>query len=135
MRADFGAALEALVRSQAGLAVVLLSLAPYTLLWYGSSASYPGATLFNGLMFAVASGAAQVLLRRAYRPLVARQPMHRLLLRVWLALYVFVGIQMAWVLRPFIGSPDMAVSFFREDSWGNAYLVIARMVWGALRGS
>lgn len=133
VRADFGDSLRALVRSQAGLAVVLVSLAPYTLLWYGSSANYPVATLINGLMFAIASGVAQVMLRRAYRPLIARAAIHRTLWRIWLVLYVFVGIQMAWVLRPFIGTPGMAVRFFREDSWGNAYLAVARLIWDTLR--
>ena len=27
------------------------------------------------------------------------------MLRTWLVIYVFVGIQMGWVLRPFVGSP------------------------------
>ena len=27
------------------------------------------------------------------------------MLRTWLVIYVFVGIQMGWVLRPFIGDP------------------------------
>ena len=132
VRSDFSDVLRALVTSQAGLTLILASLAPYTALWYASSASYRGATLFNGLMFAVASGAAQVLLRRCYRPLIARNRAHRWLLRVWLVLYVFVAIQMAWVLRPFIGSPDMPVRFFREEAWGNAYVELAGVIRAAL---
>jgi hypothetical protein len=46
------------------------------------------------------------------------------MLRAWLVVYAFVGIQMAWVLRPFIGNPDQPTRFFREESWGNAYEVI-----------
>jgi hypothetical protein len=72
------------------------------------------------------------MLRRSYRPLIARQPRHRLLLVCWLVLYAFVGVQMAWVLRPFIGSPGTPVQFFRTDAWGNAYLVVGRMIWDAL---
>jgi hypothetical protein len=132
VRSDFGAVLRALVASQAGLAVVLGALAPYTALWYATSADYQAATLFNALMFAVASAAAQALLRRAYRPLIARHPAHRRLLRLWLLLYAFVGIQLAWVLRPFIGTPGAPVRFFREDAWGNAYVVVAQLVWGVL---
>ena len=44
-------------------------------------------------------------------------------------IYVFVGIQMGWVLRPFIGDPRAPVQFFREDSWSNAYVVVLEMVW------
>jgi hypothetical protein len=133
LRCDFPAVLRALLGSQAGLAVVLAGLAPYTALWYVSSASYPAAILFNGLMFAVASGAAQAILRRAYRPLIARDRRHRWLLWTWVILYVFVGIQMAWVLRPFVGDPSMRTRFFREDTWGNAYLIVGRTFWEVVR--
>ena len=55
LRRDFPQALRALIAAQAGLAIVLASLAPFTLLWYASSADYYAALRFNGLMFAVAS--------------------------------------------------------------------------------
>ena len=129
LRADFGEAVRALLAAQAAMTLILASLAPFTALWYASSDDYPSATLFNGMMFAVATFAAQWLLRRFYRPLVLRQPRHRWLLRAWLVIYTFVGIQMAWVLRPFIGDPHRQVQFFRDDSWGNAYVVVAQLVW------
>ena len=132
VRADFGNALLALTRSQAGLTVVLAALAPYTLLWYASSSSYPWSLLVNGLMFALASLAGQLLLRGLYRPLVARHRAHRWLLRIWLVLYVFVGIQLAWILRPFVGQPDAPIQFFRPEALGNAYLAVGRIVWDAL---
>ncbi|HYG77694.1 MAG TPA: hypothetical protein VEK08_22000 [Planctomycetota bacterium] len=31
----------------------------------------------------------------------------------WVVLYVFVGAQMGWILRPFIGSPELPFIFFR----------------------
>ncbi len=43
------------------------------------------------------------------------------MLYTWIVIYVFVGIQMGWVLRPFIGDPRTPVQFFREGSWSNAY--------------
>lgn len=132
VRGDFAVALRALLASQATLAIVLAALAPYTVLWYASSVAYNKAILFNGLMFAASSVTAQLLLNRSYRPLVARNRRHRLLLRVWILLYIFVGIQMAWILRPFVGDPNMPVQFFRSDTWGNAYLIVGRMLWDAL---
>jgi hypothetical protein len=128
LRTDFGNALRALLAAQAGLTIALVALAPLTLLWYASSDAYHAAILFNGLMFAVASAGAQVMLRRAYRPLVERDPRHLVLLRFWLILYAFVGIQMGWLLRPFLGDPSKPVQFFREDTWGNAYVIVARMI-------
>jgi hypothetical protein len=128
VRADFTEARRGIVASQAGLTVVLVALAPLTAFWYASSADYDAAILFNGLMFAVASVAAQVLLGRAYRPLIARNPRHRWLLRTWLVLYALVGIQMGWILRPFVGSPIMPLQFFRTGEWENAYVVVARLI-------
>ena len=132
LRADWGYVLRSLVASQAGLTVILASLAPFTGFWYASSGAYRPAILFNAAMFGVASVAAQGLLRRWYAPLIARNPRHRLLLRVWLVIYAFVGIQMAWILRPFVGEPGLPVQFFREDTWGNAYIIVAHTAWEAL---
>jgi hypothetical protein len=133
VRSDFARALRALVATQAVLTIVLASLAPFTAVWYASSGSYRPAILFNAAMFAVASFAAQGLLRRWYRPLIARNRRHLLLLRTWLVIYAFVGVQMAWVLRPFVGDPRSPTRFFRQGAWGNAYVEVARMLMEVIR--
>lgn len=131
---DFRAVFHALVATQAALTILLASLAPYTLFWYASSADYNAAILFNALVFGVASFGAQLLLRRHYLPLIRGNPRHRLLMRVWLVLFAFVGIQTAWVLRPFIGSPDLPAQFFREEAWSNAYVALAEKVAAVFDG-
>ena len=83
-------------------------------------------------MFAVASFGAQWMLRREYDPLIRRDPKHRWMLRTWIFIYVFVGVQMAWVLRPFVGDPRAPVQFFREEAWGNAYVELVRIIRAAL---
>jgi hypothetical protein len=133
VRGDFGAVLRSLIEAQAGLTLVLAALAPYTAFWYLSFTDYQPAILVNGAMFAIASLAGQWLLRRSYRPLIARNARHRLLLRAWLVLYVFVGIQMAWVLRPFVGDPQHAPQFFRAGAWGNAYVIVGQLIWDVIR--
>jgi hypothetical protein len=134
LRSDFGRVVRALMATQAGLTVILSALAPFTAFWYVSGSEYQAAILFNGVMFAVASFSAQWMLRRDYLPLVEKDPKHRWMLRVWIAIYVFVGVQMGWVLRPFIGDPMTPVQFFRENSWSNAYEVVIQMIWDVLRG-
>jgi len=48
----------------------------------------------------------------------------------WLAGNLFLGAQLAWNLRPFIGSPQLAVQFLRDDPLhGNFY----EAVWRAFR--
>jgi hypothetical protein len=46
----------------------------------------------------------------------------RRVILVWLAGNFFLGSQVSWILRPFIGSPDLAVQFLRDDALrGNFY--------------
>jgi hypothetical protein len=56
------------------------------------------------------------------------------MLRGWLIIYAFVGIQLGYLLRPFIGDPTQPVAFFRADSWGNAYIFVLETLWKALHG-
>jgi hypothetical protein len=130
LRNDFAAALRALLAAQAGMTLVLCSLAPLTIVWYLTSANYHAAVLFNGLVFGIASLATQSTLRRLYRPLIERHRAHVLLLRLWLALYTFVGIQLGWVLRPFIGLPGSEAEWFRDNAWGNAYVEVLHHLAG-----
>ncbi len=134
VRDDFGRVARALVASQACLTLVLASLAPFTLFWYVSGASYHAAILFNAAMFGVASAGAQARLRRLYRPLIAGNPAHQTLLRLWLVVFAFVGVQMGWMLRPFVGDPARPTGFLRDDTWGNAYLIVGRLIWDVLSG-
>jgi hypothetical protein len=134
VRADWGRVVRALLTAPAVLTLVLASLAPLTLFWYASTANKPAAILFNGAMFAAATLAAQGRLRRLYRPLIAADPRHAPLLRLWLVLFALVGTQLAWVLRPFVGDPDLPTQFLRQDSWGNAYVVIFGLVWRLVAG-
>ena len=122
VRADFPEAVRALLAGQATMTIVLCSFAPFTVCWYLSSANYNAAVLFNAVVFGAGSLATQWVLRRLYGPLVRRNVKHRFLLRVWLLLYVFVGIQLGWALRPFVGHPTAAVQFVRPQMWGNAYV-------------
>jgi hypothetical protein len=134
LRDDFPRVVRALISTQAGLTVILSALAPFTAFWYISGSDYEPAILFNGMMFAVASFSAQWMLRREYAPLIRSNPRQRWMLRTWIIIYIFVGIQMGWVLRPFIGNPRAPVQFFREGSWSNAYMVVLQTIWDVLNG-
>ena len=117
---------SALLATQAALTAILASLAPVTVLWYVSGSGYQQAILFNGMMFAVASISAQWLLRRDYRPLIGRHPAHLWMLRTWIVIYVFVGIRMRRVLRPFIGNP-------RHQSSSSARIAGVMPMWSYSR--
>ncbi len=51
----------------------------------------------------------------------------RRLFRVWLIVYALVGAQMGWILRPFIGSPDLPFTWFRQRG-GNVFVDVLRTV-------
>jgi len=130
LRDDFRESFQAILAGQAALSVALAACGPLTRFWYFSSSSYRGALLFNAGAFALATLAGHLVMLRYYRPLVRRHKFHRLALYAWLVMYAFVGVQMGWTLRPFVGSPNMLVSFFRQEPFSNAYVVVARLVFG-----
>jgi len=132
LRSDFAVVLRALVAAQAGLTIVLSSFAPFTILWYVSATDYDNAVLFNAVMFGAASLAGQWMLRRLYAPLIAANPRHARLLWTWILIYAFVGIQMGWILRPFVGNPAIHPEFFRAEMWGNAYEVVGKKIVKAI---
>ena|ERR1700722_8392721 len=133
LRPDFGRAIAAVIGAQAVLTVILAALAPFTEFFYVSGCNYDDAILFNGFMFAIASAGGQVVLWRSYRPLIARDRRHRWTLRAWLAIYVFVGIQMGWTLRPFVGNPSLPTRFLRSEALTNAYVSVAHIILDGLR--
>lgn len=125
---QLGAACRAVLGTQAVVALALASLAPLVPVCYLSVQSYQQALLANGALFALASLGGQLALARHYRALIAIDPRHRLARDLWLALFVFVSVQMAWVLRPYIGTPNAPPTFLREGAWGNAYVVVFRLI-------
>ena len=137
LRDDSREALRSIISAQAGLTIILVSLMPVTLFLYSSlpcsAASYSVAVLLNAAMFGMASVSAQLLLRRYYEPLVRKNFRHRWMMRFWIVAYAFVGIQAAYVLRPFIGSPDQETTFFRRESFQNAYVKVWELVGSLLK--
>ena len=138
LRDDFRDSLTAIISAQAGMVMILASLFPLTLFVYVSTShmdvSYPLAILANAGMFGLASVSAQVLLRGYYSPLVTKNARHRWMVRSWILVYAFVGIQASYVLRPFIGNPGTPVSFFRKDSFENAYVRVFELTADVIRG-
>ena len=135
LRQQFKESLRAIVLAQTGLVIILFSLAPITLFVYVSVSpmrqGYSLAVLWNAIAFGGSSVLAQLLLRRNYRHLILQDARHRKMVWVWIFVYAFVGIQVAYILRPFIGSPASEISFFREDPFENAYVRVFQLIGSA----
>jgi hypothetical protein len=48
--------------------------------------------------------------------------------RIWVIIYALVGAQMGWLLRPFIGDPDLAFTWFRPRSGNFFQAVVAQLL-------
>ncbi|ODT98048.1 MAG: hypothetical protein ABS79_06525 [Planctomycetes bacterium SCN 63-9] len=131
-----------LVMSLAVNAAVLASLGPIVAFFSVSTTSYPFMVLFNVMIFAI-SGCLGLtfLLQTLHRlstinvqpaseadeplplpdPAGGLEPLEdrlmgretKVVFRIWLIVFGLVGAQMGWVLRPFIGNPDIPFTFFR----------------------
>ncbi len=130
LRADFKQSMRSILAGQAAFTITLASLAPITRLMYFSGVSHRGAILTNAVMFLMATCMAQTVLWRWYRPLRDKDARHAWMLWAWVTLYAFVGIQMGWMLRPFIGKPSAPVQFFRTEGFSNAYVEVLRLITG-----
>lgn len=133
LRETFRRSLRAIASGQAAMTLTLASLAPLTLLVYASRVDHAWALLFNAAMFTVATAVASVVMLRRFAPLIALDRRHRLTLGAWVLMYVFVGIQAGWMMRPFVGSPGLPVAFFRDEPFSNAYVAVARITARATR--
>jgi hypothetical protein len=105
-------------------AVLLLSFAPIILFFLLTTSHYQFFKLLNVAIFAIAGGMGVVFLSQGMRVVAASGKegtrSRNWVLRLWILVYGFVGSQMAWTLRPFIGAPSMKFELFRQLG-GNFY--------------
>jgi len=105
-------------------AVVLLSFAPIVLFFLLTSSNYQFFKLLNVGVFTVAGIIGVMFLAQGMRlvdPGRAEGTGARArIVYLWIMAYAFVGSQVAWTLRPFIGSPSMQFELFRQLG-GNFY--------------
>lgn len=105
-------------------AVLLLSFAPITLFFLLTTSHYQFFKLLNVAIFTIAGSMGVFFLSQGMRVVSASGKegvsARRWVLRVWILVYGFVGSQMAWTLRPFIGAPSMQFELFRQLG-GNFY--------------
>lgn len=121
----------AILISFAIAAIILGGLSPITLfIWYNAPPlASEDAALGHSLMIfahvcaiAFAGVMANRRLLELLRKISGDSRTALIVLLSWLAGNLFLGAQLAWNLRPFIGHPSLAVQFLRDDPlWGNFY--------------
>lgn len=105
-------------------AVLLLSFAPITMFFLLTTSHYQFFKLLNVSVFTIAGVMGVVFLGQGMRVVSSSggegAGARRTVLYLWILVYAFVGSQMAWTLRPFIGAPSMGFELFRQLG-GNFY--------------
>ena len=127
---EFGPTIRAFAAAQAAFAAILASFSPFVLVFYVSGLPYRGALILNLVLFAVAGVAAQGVARGRLQELLARDNRHLKLWALGFAIWAFVAVQLAWNLRPFIGSPEAQIQFLRPDAFSNVYLGLWKLLFG-----
>jgi hypothetical protein len=112
-------------------AVLLLSFAPITMFFLLTTSQYQFFKLLNVVVFAVAGIMGVIFLSQGMGVVSASGKAgagaRRMVLRLWILVYAFVGSQMAWTLRPFIGAPGIKFELFRQLG-GNFYTNIVASI-------
>jgi hypothetical protein len=105
-------------------AVLLLSFSPIVLFFLLTTSHYQFFKLLNVGVFAIAGVVGVMFLSQGMRVVSDSggegAGARRGVVRMWILIYAFVGSQMAWTLRPFIGAPGLEFELFRQLG-GNFY--------------
>jgi hypothetical protein len=112
-------------------AVLLLSFAPITLFFLLTTSQYQFFKLLNVVIFAISGLMGIVFLYKGMKivsgPETEGAGTRRMVLILWMFVYAFVGSQMAWTIRPFIGAPGTPFELFRQLG-GNFYTNVLQSI-------
>lgn len=118
--------------------VLLVSCAPIVLFFILTGSNYDFIKLLHVLVFGFAGGWAMMALWQGLSAMCEKANLYPRqavrILQVWILVFGFVGTQMAWSLRPFVGSPGMEFELFRRGQEGNFYQAVWVSVQGLARG-
>lgn len=140
----FRQALLAMLMSFAIIAAILGAFSPLTafVVWNAppmtpdvkSTPTYGFIKLLHVAVIAFAGVAGTVRLFQLLTQLGGSKVVARRVLFAWLAGNLFLGSQLTWIARPFIGSPQLPVVFLRDTAFqGNFYENVFRTMTGLLQ--
>jgi len=101
-----------------------------------SSGPYSFIQLTHVAIIAFAGLIANLRLMQLLRSLTRDAEVARRALVAWLVGNLFLGSQLSWILRPFIGSPGLPVEFLRATAFkGNFYETVFRSLLSLFSGN
>ena len=129
----FGQYVALLLASMSMISVMLFGFAPVTLFFRLSIDDYWFFLLLNIVVLSFTGIVGVRFFYKSMISLVAKEqdkeiPNNRhKLIKGWLFLYGFVGSQLGWTLRPFVGTPDQPFALFREIE-SNFYIQVVKII-------
>lgn len=139
-RARFSVILGLLMASIAVTSIVLASCALIVLFFMLSTKSYQFIIVLNVIVFTLAGGYGVWFLRKGMYAIASEAPKDesgtqsqdglKTIMNWWLITYGIVGTQMAWILRPFVGSEQMFTFFRPQESnfYVNLFHILGSML-------
>lgn len=113
--------------------VLLASCAPILMFFMITSSDYHFIKLLHVAVFAFSGCWAMGALWQGLRTMCEKSDLYPKqaikILQVWVIIFGFVGTQMAWSLRPFVGEPSLGFELFRNEREGNFY----KAVWISMK--
>lgn len=130
----FRRSFSAILMSFAITSAILGAFSPIIAFWIWNAPSMTSKTsaaadttyklllLAHVLAVALAGATSNIRLFQLLEKLGGSRAIARRVLFAWLAGNLFLGSQLSWILRPFIGSPNLPVEFLRRTAFhGNFY--------------
>jgi len=127
-RLSFAQALALIFLALALNSVLLASCAPIVVFFTVTGSDYHFIKLLHVAVFAFSGFWAMKALWQGLSAMCEKSDLYPKravsILKVWILVFGFVGTQMAWSLRPFVGSPGLGYALFRTGREGNFYAAV-----------
>jgi hypothetical protein len=114
------------------VSLLMLAFSPALLVLWISVGHYGLYKLLCAAALALSGALGILFLKQGLDKTVRGGPQPRdFLFWLWAALYALVGGQLAWIVRPFVGSPNAPFQFFRGTG-GSLYLDVVHTLWSLI---
>ncbi len=137
-RLSFVQTLALILLAMALNAILLASCSPIVLFFTLTGAQYHFLKLLHVVIFAFSGMWGMFALWRGLQAMCESSTLYPKqairILQIWVVIFALVGMQMAWSLRPFVGSPKLDFELLRSHHEGNFYTSVANSALGLVEG-
>jgi hypothetical protein len=121
------------------LSTILVAFAPIVLFFQLSGSPYPFLQLLHFGVFVFAGIWSMRTVVETLKIACEKKNIYPkiglTIFRLWIFILAFVGIQLSWNLRPFIGAKEMPFEIFREGTQTNIYATLIAAIGRLLHGN